>query len=245
VAAKLYWFEISHPSQAARAMLDLKGVDYEIANVLPGNQKVHLRMLGFRRGTVPALKLDGRRVQGSREIARALDELRPDPPLFPGDPEARRRADEIERWGDEEFQNVPRRILRWGMTRDVGLRRWLAEQSSMPAPGVAARTTGLVARYYARDVEASEERARKEVESIPRVLDRVDGLLADGTLSTEQPNAVTYQLLCTVRALGGFDDFAGLVASHPCDAAARKLFPEDFTASPAPRFVPPDWLPRS
>ena len=43
---------------------------------------------GFQGGTVPALKLDGRRVQGS--LARALDELIPERPLFPGGAEARR-----------------------------------------------------------------------------------------------------------------------------------------------------------
>jgi hypothetical protein len=73
VAARLYWFRVSHPAQSAGAMLDLKGVDYELATVLPGMQRVHLRLVGFRGGTVPALKLDGRRVQGSRRIARALD----------------------------------------------------------------------------------------------------------------------------------------------------------------------------
>ena len=58
-------------------MLDLKGVEYELTEVLPGPQRIHLRLVGFRGGTVPALKLDGRRVQGSRGIARALE--RPGP----------------------------------------------------------------------------------------------------------------------------------------------------------------------
>src|SRR5436305_12683139 len=95
---------LSHPSQAARKMLDLKQVDYQIVNVLPLNQRMHLRLVGFRGGTVPALKLDGRRVQGSRQIAQALDELWPDPPLFPIDPELRSRVIEAERWGEEVLQ---------------------------------------------------------------------------------------------------------------------------------------------
>ncbi len=64
-------------------MLELKGVEYELAEVLPGTQRMYLRLAGFRGGTVPALKLDGRRVQGSRSIARALEQLRPEPSLFP------------------------------------------------------------------------------------------------------------------------------------------------------------------
>ena len=56
----LYWMSISHPSQVARKMLDLKGIDCELVDVVPLNQRIHLRLAGFRSGTVPALKLDGR-----------------------------------------------------------------------------------------------------------------------------------------------------------------------------------------
>ena len=101
-------------------MLELKGIEYELATVLPGTQRMHLRLVGFRGGTVPALKLDGRRVQGSRAIARALEAVRPDPPLFPTD-------ETVERWADEELQMVPRRIVRWGLTRDAALRTWISE----------------------------------------------------------------------------------------------------------------------
>ena len=62
-------------------MLDLKEVDYELVSVLALNQRLHVRLAGFRGGTVPALRVDGRRIQGSRQIARAADQLWPDPPL--------------------------------------------------------------------------------------------------------------------------------------------------------------------
>lgn len=92
----LYWISISHPSQVARKMLHLKGVDYRVADVLPLNQRVHLRLAGFRGGTVPALKLDGQKLQRSREISRALDARWPQPPLFPADPDLRSRVEEAE-----------------------------------------------------------------------------------------------------------------------------------------------------
>src|SRR5436190_21576554 len=98
-------------------MLEMKGVDYELVHVLPGNQRIHLRLPGFRRGTVPAVKIDGRRIEGSTTIARELERINPHPPLYPHDPDMRRRVEEAERWGDTEFQCVPRRILRWGMTK--------------------------------------------------------------------------------------------------------------------------------
>jgi glutathione S-transferase len=240
VAARLYWFRVSHPAQAARAMLDLKGVDYELATVLPGTQRVHLRLVGFRGGTVPALKLDGRRVQGSLRIARALDEIEPQPPLFPADPELRARADQAERWGDETFQDVPRRIIRWGLVRHRELRRWLAEQSRMPSPAVASVLSAPVARYYARMIDASEAAVRRDLAELPRTLDRVDALLADGVLATEPPNAAALQVLCSVRALDAFADLRERVAPHPCAAAARRLFP-DFP-EPVPRYLPRDWI---
>src|SRR5436309_7266982 len=87
MVARLYWMAPSHPSQAARKMLDLKGLDYRLVDVVLLTQRVHLRLAGFRGGTVPALKLDERRVQGSRQIARVLHELQPEPPLFPPDGE--------------------------------------------------------------------------------------------------------------------------------------------------------------
>ena len=43
-----------------------------------------------RRRTVPALRIDGEKVQGSRAIMRRLDELVPEPPLFPSDPDRAR-----------------------------------------------------------------------------------------------------------------------------------------------------------
>jgi glutathione S-transferase len=232
---------MSHPSQAARAMLDLKGVDHRLATVLPGTQRIHLRLAGFRRGTVPALKLDGRRVQGSRAIARALEQARPDPPLFPADPQACARADEAERWGDEELQMVPRVILRWGLVRHAELRRWLAEESKVPAPGVAAHTSTPAAIYYARAVGADEAAVRRHLADLPLTLDRADALLADGVLETDPPNAAALQVLCSIRALDAFADLHDQVAARPSAAAARAIFPS--YPEPVPRFLPADSLP--
>jgi len=73
VSVTLYWMTVSHPSQAARRMVELKGIDHKLVTVMPMAQKAYLRAVGFSGGTVPAMKVDGKRVQGSRQIARALD----------------------------------------------------------------------------------------------------------------------------------------------------------------------------
>jgi glutathione S-transferase len=75
MTAKLLGMAVAHPSQAAKKMVELKGVEFELVNVLPLTQRMHVRIAGFRGRTVPALNVDGRRIQGSRQIARVLDEL--------------------------------------------------------------------------------------------------------------------------------------------------------------------------
>jgi len=88
-------------------MLRHKGIEPKVVDIPPGLQPLALRGLGFRGGTVPALKLDGRRIHGSLAIARALEALVRDPQLYPADPGERRRIEEAERWGGAVFQPVP------------------------------------------------------------------------------------------------------------------------------------------
>src|SRR4051812_49788696 len=97
--ATLYSLQVSHPALAVRGMLDLKGIEYRVVDLLPGMQPVMTRALRFRGGTVPALVIDGRRVQHSRRVSRLLDELQPHPPLFPAHPEAPRAVRDAGRLG--------------------------------------------------------------------------------------------------------------------------------------------------
>jgi glutathione S-transferase len=241
----LYWQAISHPSQAARKMLDVKSVEYKLVDVLPLNQRVHLRLAGFRGGTVPALKLDGRRIQGSREIARALDDLWPEPQFFPSDPGLRARVEDAERWGDVRLQPIPRRLFRFAVAQNAELRRWAVRNQGLPAPELIAWAMRPLVSYYAGTVEsdgrrATESAVRADLAEIPSMLDRVDQLLADGTLAVDPPNAAALQILTTVRTLDAFKDLQTHVRSHPCLDPARELFP----GYPAelPQFLDPEWL---
>lgn len=239
VEVKLYWFGLSHPAAAARKMLEAKGVEFQSIEVLPGTQRVHLRLAGFREGTVPAVKLHGRRVQGSLAISRALDEAFPEPPLFPAEEPARSAVAEAERWGERELQPAPRILIRWGLVHDLRLRRWLAENGGLPVPALSARTSGPVARYYARAIGADEAAVRRVLADLPGLLDRADELLAAGVLETSPPNAAALQVLSSVRALHSFTDLAELVGAHPVADAGAALF-ADFPG-PVPGFLPREW----
>ena len=116
--ARLYVIPGSHPSMAARLMLEAKGITYKRTDLMPVISKGVLRGLGFPRNTVPAIKIDGHKVQGTGEIARELDRLRPEPVLIPLDPEQRAAVEEAERFGDQELQPPVRAILWWALRKD-------------------------------------------------------------------------------------------------------------------------------
>lgn len=236
--ARLYGMSISHPSRAARLMLEHKGIAYDVVNVSPGMQAIRIPLAGFRGGTVPALRIDGRRVLGTLAIARALDELRPDPPLFPRDPALRRAVEEAEAWGERVLQPVPRRLLRHAVRHDHDTRVAFAEMLRSPAPKLAARAIGPVAAYYARREDAgSIERIREDWAALPGHLDHVDALVEAGTLGGEERNAADFQIGTTLRVMLAMEDFAPLIAGRPSEALARRIWPE-YRAVPS--LLPPD-----
>ena len=94
-------------------MAEHKGIDHKMVWILPGTHPVMIHARGFRGSTVPAMKLDRKRYQHSREISRALEDAAPEPRLFPEAPRDRLEVEEAERWGEEILQEAPRRIYRW------------------------------------------------------------------------------------------------------------------------------------
>jgi glutathione S-transferase len=124
-------------------MLQHKGIEHEWVKVAPGAQAFRVRLAGFRGGTVPALRLDGRRVVGSRRISRLLDEVKPEPPLFPADPGRRRAVEAAEEWGETVLQPIPRRLLRWAIRHHPDARVMLARVLGSPRPELVARASSV------------------------------------------------------------------------------------------------------
>lgn len=239
--ARLYSLATSHPARAARLMLELKQIDHEVVDLLPGMHPLLLRARGFRAGTVPAVRLDGARVQGSLRISRFLDQVEPRAPLFPEEPERRVAVEEAEAWGESELQPVPRRIFRWATVHQPELRRWLAELSGMPLPGVAGAVNTPIAKRFARVVDATDDRVRADLASLPTFLEQVDARIAEGTIGGEEPNAADCQIASSIRVLLAFPDLQPLIEGRPGAELALRLFGE--YPSPIPVRLPFAWLP--
>jgi glutathione S-transferase len=91
----LWHLEISHYNEKARWALDYKGVAHVRRAVTPGLQELTARRLRAGR-TVPVLEMNGRAIGDSTRIIEAIERRWPEPPLYPADPEERRRALDLE-----------------------------------------------------------------------------------------------------------------------------------------------------
>jgi glutathione S-transferase len=114
----LWQYSFSNYNEKARWALDFKGIRHERRSIMPGGPRGLWMSRGD--GTLPALDLDGRRIADSTDIIGALEERRPDPPLYPTDREYRRRALELEDFFDEHAGHDVRRVGFWELKEHLG-----------------------------------------------------------------------------------------------------------------------------
>ena len=238
----LYCTPPSPPSHSARLMLEHKGLEHRMVWLLPGLWPALLRTRGFQGGTVPAIKIDGRRLQGSRVISRALEEAKPEPALFPADPERRREVEDAERWGDEVLQDVPRRIVRWISVHRPESRVMIARDIGVPLPRFAAWINAPSARHLARKVDADGQ-IERAIAQVPEALGHVDELISSGVIGGDQPNAADFQIATSVRALLTVEDLRPVTERRPDAELAMRFLPEFGTAFPT-GVLPAEWLAR-
>jgi glutathione S-transferase len=240
--AKLYVLPGSHPCAAVEAALKLKAIDYDRADLLPMSQTM-IGPLRYGGTTVPGLRLDGKRLVGSRTIMRRLDELVPEPPLLPapGDP-SYAQVLEAELWGDEVLQSVPRRILDVAFLRRPAAMESYVGDAKLPLPvGLMRPALPLTARLMALRNRANDDSARADLAALPAQLDRIDAWIADGLLGGEHPNAADLQIGSTIRLLQTIGDVRPLIDEHPA-ARLTRYFPPMVGEIPAGA-LPAEWLP--
>lgn len=248
--AQLYGMKHSHPVLAARMALELTGIEFEAHDLLPGLHGIMVRAKGFPRWTVPALQIDGRKLQGTLAIARELDRLAPEAGLFPRDPERRRVIERAERFGHDELQPLARRVFRWAGIRDEAIREWMARYVvGVPQAALVGQAFKPVMIVFGRYVsKASDARVREDLARLPVLLDHADAYLGEGAIGGAAPNAADLQILSSIRLLLAHEDLRPAIAHHPCADAALGLIP-DYPRSgpdalpPIPAALPPEWLP--
>jgi glutathione S-transferase len=221
--AKLYVILGSHACRTGILLLEHKGIPFDLVTIPTGTQRV-LRP----KGTVPKLVIDGEHVQGNRDIARHLDRVQPEPPLFPADAGLRREVEEAERWGDEVFQMVARRI---------GLAASLHGLDRMHECGRAGRLgpilyrrdrsryigTRLIGRFVF-DVNPRTEPGL--LAELPGQLDRIDGWIEAGVLNGEELNAADYMIASSLALVLYRRDLRPAIESRPAGALAERVLPE-------------------
>lgn len=242
MAAKLYGIPGSHPARTVAMMLDLKRIAYDRVDLMPVISKGVLKAMRFPGITVPALKLEGgERVQGSREIARALDRARPEPPLFPADSGERSAVETAEAWGDETLQGVARRILWNALRRNRVPLESYSQGARLGIPiGLAVKTAGPLVALSARLNEADDEHVRADLAALPGILQRIDDWIAEGVLGGDQPNAADLQIATSVRLLMTLQDVRAAIAARPAGDLAMRIDP-DYPGD-APPVLPHSWL---
>lgn len=237
---KLYGFTGSNSVYTGRLMLEHKGIEYDFVKLPPAAHAVILLLRGFPTMGAPALKIDGRKVQGTRWIARALDELHPEKPLFPADPAARRAVQKAERWG-EELQNAVRRIFYCAGRRDRAAFMSVLGSGRGPIGRTGIRMFAPVIMRLATGVHrATDDAGREDIELLPERLDQIDAWIAEGVLNGAELNAADFQVAVNVSALMLSDDFRPFIEGRPAAALARRVAP-DYVGHLGP-IVPEDWM---
>lgn len=238
---KLYMFPGSNSCVIGELMLDHKGVDYKRVNLPPGLHAFMMLAFGFESMSVPAIKWDGRRVQGTRAISRVLDERVPDRPLFPAEPAARKAVQDAERWG-EELQNAVRRVFYAAARRDRrAFTSVIVAKRKFPMRVFLRAGSGLIIRLATGAHRATEAAAREDVGLIPERLDQVDAWIADGILGGPELNAADYQIGVNLSAMLSCEDLVPYVLGRPAEGLARRVLPE--YGGHVGRVLPSEWLP--
>jgi glutathione S-transferase len=263
--AKLYVIPGSHPAMAARRMLELKGIPYKRVDLMPVISRGVLRALRFPSNTVPSLSIAGRRLTGSREIARELDALRPEPPLYASDPERRVAIEDAERWGEEVLQPAVRRILWNALKRNRAPLTSFAQGARLGVPiGLAVKTAAPIVAAANRMNRAGDDAVRRDLASFPGWLKRIDDWIAEGVLGAqrdpdgerlrnqprqpsgtgaadfEAPSAADLQVGASLRLAMTLDDLRPAISERAAGELAIRAIP-DFPGQ-VPPVLPASWL---
>jgi glutathione S-transferase len=220
------------------AALRLKGLEFERVDLPAGAHNEEMeKIYGDGKRTVPGLLIDDEPVHGSRAILERLEQLAPEPSLYPESAAAAVR--EAERWGDEELQDLGRR-LPWGALhfRPEALGTFGGGAPLDPAgTDFAIRYVHASWKYHG----ITAERLAGDLAGLLAKLDHIDALAADGVIGGSGPNAADLQIGATLRVLLTLGDLAPLIEAGAGAEIARRWFADYPGSIPAGAF-PESWV---
>jgi glutathione S-transferase len=223
----------------AEAALRLKGLAYERVDLVPGEHTAAMEEIyGEGRGTVPGALVLGEAVHGSRAILARLEALAPEPALYPSPIADGVR--EAERWGDEELQDLGRRLSFGALHFRPEAMATFAGAGPLDPAGTdfAIRYVRGSWRYHG----ITAARLAEDLAGLPGKLDHVDALAAEGIVGGERPTAADLQIGATLRVLLCVGDLRPLLEGRAGEELARRWFPGYPGDVPAGAF-PAGWVP--
>ncbi len=226
----------SHPCMTVEAALRLKGLEFDRVDLPPGPHVEQMQEIyGEGHHTVPGLLIDDERVHGSRAILARLEELRPEPVLYPGE-----EVREAERWGDEELQDLGRR-LPWGALHfRPELLATIFGGAQLDGPGTDYAIRMIRAAWKYHGITAA--RLHDDLAGLPAKLDHIEALVSEGIIGGAKANAADLQIGATIRVLVTIADLRPLLIGSAAEGVARMHFDELPGAIPAGTY-PAGWVP--
>jgi glutathione S-transferase len=211
--ATVYAIPGSHACRTTILMLDHKRIAHRVVELPTGLHPLLVRLRGFpgsagpirmleegpsrmsaamdRLGTVPALSMEGHRIQRNIEIAQFLEQFAPEPPLYPSDPARRAEVEAAQRWGDEPLQMAARRVVMCASAHGL---QTIHERGARGRLGAllahSDRVRLTASRFAARTTfRAGPARESELLAELAPLLDHVEQLVDRGTIGGEEANA--------------------------------------------------------
>jgi glutathione S-transferase len=226
----------SHPCMTVAAALKHKELEFERVDLRPGTHNEEMeKIYGEGRRTVPGIVIDGQPLHGSVAILERLEEIRPEPTLYPGD-----GVREAERWGDAELQDLGRR-LPWGALhfRPEAMGTFGGGDPLDPAgTDYAMRYLHASWKYH----RISCERLAEDLAGFPEKIAHIEDLGRDRIVGGDAPTAADLQIGATIRVILTVGDAKPLLADTVAAEIALRWFPDYPGEVPAGAF-PSSWLP--
>ncbi len=219
------------------AAIRLKGLPYERVDLpITGEHPARMQEIyGEGNTTVPGVLVDGEPIHGSRAILERLEAIEPEPALYPND-----EVREAERWGDEELQDLGRR-LPWGALHfRPELLAAIGGGEPLDGPGTDYAIRFIHGAWGYHRISAA--RLAEDLAGLPEKIAHIEELARSGVIGGEEPNAADLQIGATIRVLLRIADLEPLLADTAAERIALRHFPAGKGGLP-PGVYPAGWVP--